>query len=137
MAELKTKKTALSVDAFIRKLADATKRKDSETIIAIMKRITKSKPNMWGPAIIGFGSHKYRYPDGREIDWPITAFSPRKLNLTLYFMGGFSTVHQKILRRLGKHSTGKSCLYIKRLADVDLTVLEELIEAGVKRGLKK
>ncbi|MEX1275619.1 MAG: DUF1801 domain-containing protein [Bacteroidota bacterium] len=136
MAELKTKKTALSVDSFIRKVPDGTKRKDSETIIAMMKRITKSKPSMWGPSIIGFGTYKYRYPDGREMDWPITGFSPRKQNLVLYIMSGLHR-HEKLLRRLGKHSTGKSCLYVKRLSDVDLAVLEELIEAGVKRVLKK
>jgi hypothetical protein len=136
MAELKTKKTARSVDAFIRKVPDATKRKDSETIIAMMKRITKSKPSMWGPSIVGFGSYKYRYPDGREMDWPVTAFSPRKQSLVLYIMSGFPR-YEKILRRLGKHSTGKSCLYIKRLSDVDLDVLEELIGAGVKQVTKK
>lgn len=136
MAELKTKKTALSVDAFIRKVPDATKRKDSETIIAMMRRITRSEPTMWGPAIIGFGAYKYRYPDGREMDWFVTGFSPRKQSLVLYIMAGFLR-YEKILQRLGKHSTGKSCLYIKRLADVDLTVLEELIKAGVKRVSKK
>ena len=136
MAELKTKKTALSVDAFIRKVPDATKRKDSETIIAMMRRITRSEPTMWGPAIIGFGAYKYRYPDGREMDWFVTGFSPRKQNLALYIMSGFSR-HEKILQRLGKHSTGKGCLSIKRLADVDLAVLEELIAAGVKHSSKK
>ena len=91
---------------------------------------------MWGPAIIGFGAYKYRYPDGREMDWFVTGFSPRKQNLALYIMSGFSR-HEKILQRLGKHSTGKGCLSIKRLADVDLAVLEELIAAGVKQSSKK
>lgn len=136
MAELKTKKTALSVDAFIRKVPDTTKRKDSETIIAMMRRITRSEPTMWGPAIIGFGAYKYRYPDGREMDWFVTGFSPRKQNLTFYIMSGFQR-HEKILQRLGKYSTSKSCLYVKRLADVDLAVLEELIAAGVKHISKK
>ncbi len=136
MAELKTKKTALSVDAFIRKVPDATKRKDSQTIIAMMKRITKSEPSMWGPAIVGFGKYLYTYPDGRELDWFMTGFSPRKQSLVFYVMSGFPQ-YEKILHRLGKYTTGKSCLYVKRLADIDLAVLEELIGAAVKHASKK
>lgn len=136
MAELKTKKTTLSVNAFIRRVPDPVRRKDSEIIIAIMKRVTKSEPCMWGPAIIGFGVYKYRYPDGREMEWFVTGFSPRKQYLALYLMSGYPR-HRKILQRLGTYSTGKSCLYIKRLADVDLAVLEELIRASVDIVLKR
>jgi hypothetical protein len=131
MAQLKTRKTGASVSEFIKSIVDDRQRKDSKTIARIMQRVTGAKPRMWGPSIIGFGSYHYKYASGREGDWPLTGFSPRKGNLTLYIMDGFSG-YKKLLARLGKHRTGKACLYIKKLDDVDLEVLEEMISRSVE-----
>jgi hypothetical protein len=136
MAEPKTRPTKESVERFLSEIADDKKREDSRTIARIMKKVTKAKPTMWGPSMIGYGSYHYRYESGREGDWFLTGFSPRKQNLTLYIMSGF-TRYDALLRKLGKYKTGKSCLYIKRLDDVDLGVLETLIRESVAHVRKK
>lgn len=130
MAELKIKKTGQSVEEFLNSVPDERKRKDAFTILETMKRITGEEPKMWGDAIIGFGSYHYRYASGREGDWFLTGFSPRKQNLTIYLISGFAG-YESLLKKLGKFKTGKSCLYIYRLADVDLSVLEELVKRSV------
>jgi hypothetical protein len=131
MAELKTKRTAQSVDAFLRGLKDEQRQKDCRTVAALMKRVTGKKPEMWGPSIVGFGSYHYKGASGREGDWFLTGFSPRKQNLTLYLISGFKGA-EGLLKKLGKHSkSGGSCLYLKSLADVDLVVLRQLVERSV------
>lgn len=132
MAELKTKQTEQSVDKFIKDIPDATKREDCRTVSALMADMSGYKPKMWGPSIVGFGSYHYKYASGQEADWPMIAFSPRKQNLTLYVLSG-SDEENLLLKKLGKHSTGKSCLYIKQLADVDMPTLKKLIKLAVKR----
>ena len=131
MAELKTKLNDASVEDFLNKVEDEQKRKDSFEIIKMMRQATKEEPKMWGPAIIGFGSYHYKYESGREGDMPIIGFSPRKQNLTLY-VGLGEDSKNPLLKKLGKHKTGKVCLYIKKLADVDRTVLQELINESAK-----
>lgn len=131
MAELKTKKTELSVDAFIKKIPDAQKQKDAFTIIELMEKVTKAKGKMWGSAIIGFGDQHLKYESGRELDWFVMGFSPRKQNLTLYISGTVEK-QQTLLKKLGKHKTGKGCLYIDKLEEVDMAVLKEIIIRGVK-----
>lgn len=128
MAELKTQKTDASVDDFIASVEDDQKREDSQTLVGLMAKITGEKPAMWGPSIVGFGTHDFKYESGREGTWMKIGFSPRKQNLTLYIMGGAE--QDKMLSKLGKHSTGKSCLYIKRLSDVDMDVLSKMIETA-------
>ena len=131
MAELKTKRTAHSVDAFLRGLKDEQRQKDCRTVAALMKRVTGKKPEMWGPSIVGFGSYHYKGASGREGDWFLTGFSPRKQNLTLYLISGFKGA-EGLLKKLGRHSkSGGSCLYLKSLADVDLEVLRQLVERSV------
>lgn len=130
-AELKTKQTDASVDDFLNAIPDEQTRKDCFEIARIMKQATKSEPKMWGASIVGFGSYHYKGASGREGDWMLTGFSPRKQNLTLYIMAGFDRYDQ-LLKKLGKFSTGKSCLYIKKLADVDKKVLKELVTESVK-----
>jgi len=125
-AELKTKKTEASVEEFLKSIENTERRTDGLRLLEIYKRVTGEKPKMWGPAIIGFGDRKYKYPDGREMDWMTTAFSPRKQNLTLYVICG-SPKQPALLEKLGKHKTSVSCLYINKLADVDLKVLEMII----------
>jgi len=129
MAELKTKATKADVDKFLQGITDPKKREDCYRILEIMKRATKAEPKMWGTSIIGFGDYHYKYATGRENDWFITGFSPRKQNLTLYMMGGFDI---ETLQKLGKHKTGKGCLYINKLEDVDTKVLNELLAKSVK-----
>jgi hypothetical protein len=131
MAELKTKPTAASVAAFIDSITDDTRREDCRTVLRLMKNATRAQPRMWGPSIVGFGSYHYKYDSGREGDWFEAGFSPRKNDLTLYLMSGLDPL-AGLLATLGRHKTGKSCLYIKRLADVNLEVLEETIVASVK-----
>lgn len=131
MAELKTKKTDASVDDFLAGIDDEQRRKDSEAVLAMMKKITKAPPKMWGTSIVGFGSYHYRYASGQEGDWPLVGFSPRKQNLTVYIMAGFDD-YPELMAQLGKYKTGKSCLYLKRLSDIDTKVLEKLIAASVK-----
>jgi hypothetical protein len=132
MTELKTKRNKGDVEAFLNNVSDERKRQDSFTILELMKQVTGKEPEMWGDSIVGFGSYHYTYASGREGDWFLTGFSPRKQNLTLYIMAGFDGYDQ-LLRKLGKHSTGKSCLYIKKMDDVDTDVLEELVKKSVKR----
>ena len=126
MAENKTKPTKLSVAAFVDGLTDPTKRADAKALVKLMQSAAGEKPKMWGPSIIGFGSYHYKYESGREGDMPVIAFSPRKAATVLYGMTGFSEA-AALLAKLGKHATGKGCLYIKKLADVDQHVLEALI----------
>ena len=131
MTELKTKPTDKSVEDFLKKVEHPTKREDSFKILELMKEITKEEPVMWGDSIVGFGSYRYKYASGREGDWPLVGFSPRKQNLTLYIMAGFEK-YDKLLEKLGKFKTGKSCLYINKLQDVDTQILEELILESVE-----
>jgi Domain of unknown function (DU1801) len=135
MAELKTKPTDESVEAFLEGIGDQQRRDDCRAVLRIMKQATRAEPRMWGPSIVGFGDYHYKYASGREADWFLTGFSPRKQALTLYIMAGFSR-YDELMDRLGKHKTGKSCLYIKRLSDVDPKVLKELITASVKQMKK-
>lgn len=132
MAELKTKVTKASVDKFIKGIKDEQVRKDCIQIMEVMQKATKAEPKMWGTSIVGFGSYHYKYASGREGDWFLAGFSPRKQNLTLYIMSGFDE-YEKLLKKLGKYSTGKACLYIKRLEDVDPRVLKELVKLSVKK----
>ncbi|MBI3824314.1 MAG: DUF1801 domain-containing protein [Planctomycetes bacterium] len=129
MAELKTKKTNVSVEGFLKKVAIPQEREDAFTILAMMKDITGLEPKMWGPSIVGFGEYHYKYASGHEGDCARIGFSPRKGQMSLYFMPGVCKFDD-YLKRLGKHKTGKACLYIKKLADVDLAVLREMIEVG-------
>ena len=131
-AELKTKVNKASVTAFLNKVDDEQKRTDSFEILKLMKQVTKEEPKMWGSSIVGFGSYHYKSKSGREGDWMLTGFSPRKQNLTLYLMGGFDT-HKDLLKKLGKFATSVGCLYIKKLDDVDKKVLKDLVAASVKR----
>ena len=126
MADIQTKVTEASVEEFLNTVEGEQKRKDSFEILKIMKQVTKQEPKMWGPAIIGFGSYHYKYESGREGDMPQIAFSPRKQNITLYIGVGDDS-DNPLLKKLGKYTTGKVCLYIKKLADVDRSVLQELI----------
>jgi|SRR5450631_662199 hypothetical protein len=126
MAENKTKPTKLSVAAFIAALTDPARREDAKALIKLMQNAARKKPQMWGPSIIGFGSYHYRYDSGREGDMPLIAFSPRKAATVLYGVAGCSD-SKALLAKLGKHTTGKGCLYIKKLADVDQEVLETMI----------
>lgn len=130
MAELKTKRNDASVEAFLNGIADERKRQDAFTVLHLMQEVTGEAPTMWGESIVGFGSYHYKYASGREADWMLTGFSPRKQNLTVYIMAGFAQ-YDEMLARLGKHSTGSSCLYIKKLQDIDLTVLRELVSQSV------
>ena len=131
MAELKTKKNEASVDDFINSVENEKKRADSFAIINLMQEVTGEEPAMWGDSIVGFGSYTYKYASGRTGDWMMVGFSPRKQNLTLYIMPGFEQ-YDKLLNRLGKHKLGKSCLYIKKLEDVDQNVLRELVKQSVE-----
>ena len=126
MAEAKTKPTDASVAKYIKAVPDARRRADAESIVALMRRATKQAPRMWGTAIVGFGAYHYTYESGREGDAPIGAFSVRKSEFTFYGLLGAKN-HAQLLAKLGPHKTGKGCLYIKRLADVDLKVLEKLV----------
>lgn len=125
MAEPKTKKTTASVTAFIDAVENDVRRADAKAVLKLMKDVTGEKAAMWGPSIIGFGAYK-----ATSGDWPIVGFSPRKTNLVLYVMPGFAQ-YDALLKKLGKHKTGKSCLYLNRLADVDQVVLRELVERSV------
>ncbi len=132
MAELKTRPQggAAEVKAFLAAIPDAARRADAQAIFKLMREATGKPAQLWGDSIVGFGRYHYKYASGREGDWFLTGFSPRKQALTLYIMTGF-TRYAALLAKLGKFKTGKSCLYLNRLADVDLAVLRELIEASV------
>ena len=135
MAELKTKQNDASVEAFLNSVVDEQKRQDSFTILELMQEVTGAEPKMWGTSIIGFGSYHYKYASGRDGDWFVTGFAPRKQNLTLYIMSGFAK-YDELLAKLGKHKTGKACLYIKKLEDIDLDVLRELIKQSAQHVAK-
>lgn len=130
MSELKTRPTDARVEAFIDAVDHPRRREDARTLLQLMRRVTGEEPVMWGPSIVGYGSYHYRYASGQEADWPIAGFSPRKQNLSIYIMTGFEE-SDELLSRLGKHKTGKSCLYVNKLADVDLEMLESLVRASV------
>jgi hypothetical protein len=136
MAELKTKPTDASVGKFLASIKDEGRRKDCETIVRLMKKATKSEPRMWGTSIVGFGSYHYTYASGREGDWMMMGFSPRKQNLTLYILPGIDAF-APMLKTLGPHSRGGSCLYIKRLEDIDLKVLESMLKQAAAALRKK
>ncbi len=131
MAEIKTKATGVSVKKFIDAIDDLQKRKDSYELIKIMKKITKEEPKMWGPSIIGFGKYSYKYDSGHGGEMCITGFSPRKAAFSIYILMGFEKTPQ-LMKKLGKYKNGRACLYIKKLADIDIKVLEELIKMSVK-----
>jgi hypothetical protein len=132
VAEPKTTKTQASVAGFLAAVADPQRRADAEAVTALMAEVTGAEPTMWGSSIVGFGTYHYRYATGREGDWPAIGLSPRKQSLTIYLSAGFDG-YDDLLARLGPHSTGKSCLYIKRLSDVDEGVLRELVAGGFRQ----
>ena len=123
---LKTTKNDQSVENFLKSIDHEKKQADSFAILELMKDVTGEEPKMWGDSIIGFGTYQYKYASGREGEWFLTGFSPRKQNLTLYIMSGFSE-YEDLLKKLGKYKTGKSCLYLNKLEDVNLDVLKELV----------
>lgn len=131
MAEAKTKPTNASVEKFLNQIPDEVRREDCFKIAKMMEEITGCKPKMWGPSIVGFDTYHYKYASGHEGDWPIAAFSPRKQDLTIYVMPGFRK-YRELMQQLGKHRTGKSCLYIKRLSDVHVPTLKKIIRQSVK-----
>jgi hypothetical protein len=130
MAEPKTTRNDASVEAFLDAVPDARRRDDARTVCALMAEVTGEPPAMWGDAIVGFGSRPLRYASGRELDWPVVGFSPRKAALTLYVMDGVDG-YEDLLGRLGKHKTSKACLYLPSLAAVDQQVLRELVTRAV------
>ena len=136
MAERKTQETHASVDAFLDGVVHHKRRRDGLVVRDLMRRVTGFEPRMWGPSIVGFGRYHYTYDSGREGDFFLTGFSPRKQALTVYIMPGFSG-YEDLMARLGKHKTGRSCLYINKLEDVDLEVLEDLVRRSVEFMKKK
>lgn len=131
MAEIKTKQTKESVEDFVEKVADVKKREDSKTLLKIFAKATGRKPKMWGTSIIGYGVYHYKSERSKqEGDWPLTGFSPRKQNLTIYIMPGFDK-YQEIIKKIGKSKTSVGCLYINKLDDIDLDLLEKLIKLSV------
>lgn len=131
MAENKTQATGASVAAFINSIDDEQQRADARKVAAMMRKVTGKRAKMWGPSIVGYGAYHYKYASGREGDFLMTGFSPRKQALTVYVIPGF-TPFEALMNKLGKYKTGKSCLYIKRLSDVDENILEQLIDRSVK-----
>lgn len=132
LAKIKTTETTNSVEDFINKIADEQQRKDAQVISKMMEKATKEKAKMWGSSIIGFGNKRYKSPKtAREVDWMKIGFSPRKANLSLYLMSGLKN-QAEALKKLGKHKTGVGCLYINKLSDIDLKVLEEMIQTEMK-----
>ena len=129
-SDIKTKPTVASVEVFLEAVEHDTRRSDGFALLDLFNRITGWKPTMWGPSIIGYGRYHYRYSSGREGDFLVTGFSPRKSSLSIYIMPGYRDMTEK-LARLGKHKIGRSCLYINKLGDVDLDVLEEIILDGI------
>ena len=130
MAALKTRPGNASVDAFLDSVDNENRREDARRVVAMMQRVTQAPPTMWGDRIVGFGSYHYRYVSGREGDWPLIGLSPGKRNLTLYIMPGFDD-YQPLLAKLGKHRTGKSCLYLNKLQGIDMRALEDLVRQSV------
>jgi len=131
MAKIKTTETSKSVTDFVNAIPGEIKQKDSFQVIDIMQKLTGFEPKMWGPSIIGFGNYHYKYESGHEGDMPIAAFSPRSTAIVFYFCEEFEN-KEELLQRLGKHKTGKSCVYIKRLADIDVSVLKKMISNSIK-----
>lgn len=136
MSDLKTKPTDESVTEFLNSVEDPKKRKDAFTLLDLMKTATQEEPTLWGTSIIGYGEYHYKYESGREGDWFLTGFSPRKNNFSIYIMPGFNK-YDKLMQNLGKHKTGKSCLYINKLDDIDIDILRELIRESVVYMKKK
>ncbi len=136
MAELKTKLNDANVVSFLQSVNDEKRKLECMTVLALMKKITKVEPSMWGDSIVGFGNYHYKSDSGREGDWFITGFSPRKQNLTIYIIAGFNQ-YPELMKNLGKFKTGSSCLYINKLADIDMKVLEELIGQSYQYMKKK
>ena len=136
MAELKTKQTEASVEEYLDTIEDPRRRADCVAISALMKKVTNCEPKMWGPSIVGFGSYHYRYETGHEGDACLAGFSSRKPEIVVYVAEEFEA-REKLLRELGKHRTGKVCVYIKRLSDIDVAVLEKLVRASVAEMRKK
>lgn len=134
MAELKTKETKASVAAFLAAIPDPQRREDAQAVAAMMKAATKAEPRMWGTGIVGFGAQHYKYASGREGDWFKVGFAPRKDALTLYITSSFEQ-YPELMTKLGKYKTGKSCLHMKRLADVDVKVLKQLITHSLETPL--
>jgi len=131
-AENKTQPTEADPVAFITSVEHNTRRQDAESLLSLFNRVTGLEPKMWGPSIIGYGRYAYKYESGREDEFLLTGFSPRKQNLSLYIMSGYRAEHmQDRLSELGKHKTSKACLYINKLADVDLTILEDIIRSDL------
>lgn len=135
-SENKTKPTKASVTAFVNAVENETRRRDAKTLLAMMKKVTGERPKMWGPSIIGFGEYHYRYDSGREGDFMLVGFSPRKANMVLYALGSVGA-DDPLLKRLGKHKTGKGCLYINNLDDVDLKSLEQIVAKSYRATKKK
>jgi len=137
LAEIKTKPTSASAEDFLNNIKDEQKRKDSFTLLEMMKKATGEVPVLWSNSIIGFGIKRYKSPaTGREVDWLKIGFAPRKANLSLYISVGIKE-HEAALEKLGKHKTGVGCLYINKLEDVDLKVLSGMISESVKRSKEK
>jgi hypothetical protein len=136
MAELKTQLTNASVTEFLERIADEQRRQDCFTVLNLMKEATRAEPKMWGSSIVGFGLYSYKYASGHEAQWPAIGFSPRKTDLTLYLMLG-NEPSSDLMARLGKYKTGKGCLYIKKLQDVDLAVLKELVKKSYEMKADK
>jgi hypothetical protein len=130
MSELKTQKNEASVEEFLSSVQHDKRREDGLTVLQLMREVTGEEPAMWGTSIVGFGTYRYKYASGREAEWMLVGFSPRKRNLTLYIMDGFDR-YAELLACLGKYRTGKSCLYINKLEDIDMQVLRELVEESV------
>ena len=131
MAETKTRMTRASVAAFLDATTDGEKRKDCLAVLDIMKKVTKAQPRMWGTSIVGFGTYAQKYANGKVLEWPVVAFSPRKQDLTLYLMPGFEG-YDELMNKLGKYRTGKVCLYLKSLEDIDVKVLKQLVAGSVR-----
>jgi len=131
MSKLKTTQNEADVNAFLDAVENPRRRADSRQVLDLIQAVTGEPPKMWGSSIVGFGSYHYRYASGREGDWPVVGFSPRKQNLVIYIMPGFSD-YGDLLGKLGKFRTGKSCLYVNKLDDVDLELLEQLVRESVK-----
>jgi len=136
MAEPKTKATKASVAAFLAAIPDEQRRKDCKAVAKLMQEATGEKPVLWGASIVGFGAYRYEYAGGGTGDWPVVGFSPRKSDLVLYLMAGFGR-HADLMAKLGRHKTGKSCLYLRQLADADPAVLKELVGRSVAAMEKK
>lgn len=136
MAELKTKPSNKSVKAFVDALPDERKRRDARAVMKLMKNATGKQPKLWGTNMVGYGLYRYEYASGHAGEWFVTGFAPRKQNLTIYIMSGFSKF-KPLMKKLGKYKTGKSCLYLNKLDDVDKDVLQELITKSVELMAKQ